>query len=265
MDALVSIGDFSKMTYLSVKALRHYHDVGLLEPAYIDPATGYRRYATSQVPVAHAIRRFRDLDMPLDEIRVVLRAPDTTTGTRAILRHLARMQSQLEQTQQTVASLQAVLGAQVDANGQVEIRHLPRVTTIAEASDVSFEGCAGWLEEALARLRARAGEEGLVVSGPDGALYDDAFFSAGCGKVTAFIPVAEARGATTLPGSTVALLVHSGPFDDLDRTYGALGTIVAERGIGGRGPIREHYLDGDRTEVCWPVADAAEDPLLTPR
>ena len=45
MDVLLTIGEFSKMTYLSVKALRHYHDVGLLAPALVDPDTGYRRYA----------------------------------------------------------------------------------------------------------------------------------------------------------------------------------------------------------------------------
>ena len=49
MDVLLTIGEFSKMTYLSVKALRHYHDVGLLAPALVDPGTGYRRYASSQI------------------------------------------------------------------------------------------------------------------------------------------------------------------------------------------------------------------------
>ena len=44
MSVLVPIGDFSRMTHLSVKALRFYHDQGLLEPARIDPATGYRFY-----------------------------------------------------------------------------------------------------------------------------------------------------------------------------------------------------------------------------
>jgi effector-binding domain-containing protein len=55
----------------------------------------------------------------------------------------------------------------------------------------------------------------------------------------------------------LAVMVHSGPFDDIDQTYGALGTIVAERGIGSPGPIREHYLADDRAEVCWPVARPA--------
>ena len=64
-----------------------------------------------------------------------------------------------------------------------------------------------------------------------------------------------------LPAADVAVLMHDGPFADLDRTYGALGTFVAIQRIGVDGPIREHYLvAGDdvdpaehRTEVCWPI------------
>ncbi len=109
MTVALTIGEFSKMTYLSVKALRHYHDVGLLEPADIDPASGYRHYSADQVPTAQAIRRFRDLDMPIEQVRVVLQAPDLATRNRAILDHLEAMQEQLERTQHTVASLQALL------------------------------------------------------------------------------------------------------------------------------------------------------------
>ena len=72
MPASLTIGDFSRATHLSVKTLRHYHHIGLLEPADVDPDTGYRRYATDQIPTAQVIRRFRDLDMPLDQIHAVL-------------------------------------------------------------------------------------------------------------------------------------------------------------------------------------------------
>ena len=54
MDVLLTIGDFSRMTYLGVKALRHYHEIGLLVPADIDPASGYRLYRPSQVPTARS-------------------------------------------------------------------------------------------------------------------------------------------------------------------------------------------------------------------
>jgi len=65
-----------------------------------------------------------------------------------------------------------------------------------------------------------------------------------------------------IPPAELAVTVHHGSFGELDQTYGALGTFVAEREIGVQGPIREHYIMslGDtadeslhRTEVCWPV------------
>src|SRR6476646_1708722 len=76
MRTSLTIGDFSRMTFLSVKALRHYHEIGLLRPADVDPQTGYRRYDVSQVPAAQVIRRLRELGMSLDEVRVVMEAPD---------------------------------------------------------------------------------------------------------------------------------------------------------------------------------------------
>jgi DNA-binding transcriptional MerR regulator len=109
MATLLTIGDFSRMTHLSVKALRHYHDVGVLEPAVIDPDTGYRSYDTSQVPVAQVIRRLRDLNMPLDQIRSVLLAPDIGTRNQQIAAHLERMERQLQQTQVSVTGLRALL------------------------------------------------------------------------------------------------------------------------------------------------------------
>src|ERR1700736_5813240 len=79
MTSTLPIGDFSRATHLSVKMLRHYHELGLLEPAGVDADTGYRRYATEQIVTAQIIRRFRDLDMPLDDIHAVLEAADVET------------------------------------------------------------------------------------------------------------------------------------------------------------------------------------------
>ena len=68
------MGEFSRMTHLSVKTLRHYHQVGLLEPAEVNPDTGYRYYTPEQIPQAQVIRRLRDLEMPVAEVKVVLAA-----------------------------------------------------------------------------------------------------------------------------------------------------------------------------------------------
>ena len=88
MATMLTIGEFSRMTHLSVKALRHYHDVGVLEPAAIDPFTGYRSYDASQVASAQVIRRLRDLGMSLDSIRTVVASSDLETRNREIAAHL---------------------------------------------------------------------------------------------------------------------------------------------------------------------------------
>jgi len=258
MDVLLSIGQFSKMTYLSVKALRYYHDVGLLEPALVDPGTGYRHYAVDQVGTAQAIRRFRDLEMPIEEVRQLLQAPDEASRNRAILVHLERMHRQLDETRAAVASLQALLSEGPGRDAAVEIRRLPATRVVVARGEVAFDDCADWLTPALDGLRAGVAARGLTVAGADGALYSDAFFEAGVGEVSAFVPVAgDGPGAIDLPATTAAVLVHDGPFADLDRTYGALGTVVAGMGVAGAGPIREHYLSATSTEVCWPVAGAS--------
>lgn len=254
MAAHLTIGEFSKMTYLSVKALRHYHEVGLLEPAEIDPSSGYRRYGTDQVATAQAIRRFRELDMPIDQVRAVLLAPDDRTRNRAILDHLGAMQEQLERTQQTVASLQALLSP-ASAPRAMTYRTIDAGAVLAIREQVLWDDAGSWCADAFAELHALVPE----AEGVDGALFYDEFFEAGEGDVLAYVPVAgdgPAAGRATrleLPAVRVAVMVHDGPADDLDQTYGALGTAVAELGLSAGGPIRELYLADDHTEVCWPI------------
>jgi DNA-binding transcriptional MerR regulator len=74
---LVSIGRFSLLCRLTVKALRHYDELGLLKPATVDPQTGYRYYSVAQVVEANRIRQLREIEMPLDEIRAILRGNNT--------------------------------------------------------------------------------------------------------------------------------------------------------------------------------------------
>ena len=109
MRASLAIGDFSRATHLSVKTLRHYHRIGLLEPAEVDPFSGHRRYRADQVPTAQIIRRFRSLDMPLQEVRAVISAPDVATRNDLIAGHLSRLEATLAETQQAAASLRSLL------------------------------------------------------------------------------------------------------------------------------------------------------------
>ncbi len=268
MTVLLSIGDFSKMTYLSVKALRHYHDVGLLEPASVDEATGYRFYAPNQVGTAQVIRRFRDLGMPLDDVRTILHSPDIESRNEALVAHLRRMETQLAETQDTVASLRVLLDGGTTGL-QVVRRSDPEFAAYAIVERVKAEDAVAWWMEAFAELHKALRTARAQRTGPDGALWPNEFFEVEESEVVAFVPTDAEPPSTgrvvryVVPAADLAVALHRGPFSDLDQTYGALGTWVAERALGADGPVRERYLPrGDEdnlldhdTEVCWPVND----------
>ncbi len=267
MNNLFSIGEFSRTTHLSVKALRHYHDVGLLEPVTVDPATGYRGYSVAQVPPAQVIRWLRDLDMPLDEVRAVLdasEAGDVDARDRLIVEHLQRMEAQLEQTQASVASLRALLeGSQSEL--AVEYRAVPAFPRWRSRSrspgTTRRPGCPTPSRRCTPSCPRRRD------SGRTARCTATEFFETHLGEVVACIAVDETVAGhdpaqlVEVPAGTLAVTVHEGPFAELDRSYAALGSYVASRAIGTDGPIRERYLVADaddpadlRTEVGWPVS-----------
>jgi DNA-binding transcriptional MerR regulator len=266
MRALLPIGDFSRMTFLSVKALRHYHEVGLLAPAESDPESGYRRYELAQVSTAQVIRRLRELGMPLEEVRVVMEAPDVRSRNAAIGAHLRRMEGELERTRSTVESLRLLLDEDVPPPIPVEYRAIGPQETLAIRGQVALADVFDWLGVAFAELRSAVEQHGARRAGADAALYSTELLEEEHGEVVAVLSVAEAplplgrAEPLRLPVVEYAVAIHRGSFENLDRTFAALGTVVAERAIGVQGPIREDYVVGEtpretehRTEICWPV------------
>jgi DNA-binding transcriptional MerR regulator len=101
-DDLLPIGRFARLTGLSVGALRHYDELDILRPADVDRFTGYRRYRRDQLDTARAITRLRDLEVPLDEIRMVLAADDPAEGRRRIAEHRSRIEARITRLQRVL-------------------------------------------------------------------------------------------------------------------------------------------------------------------
>ena len=269
----LSIGAFSRLTHLSIKTLRYYHEVGLLEPAVVDPDSGYRYYRPAQAQSAHLVRRFRDLGLPVADVKAVLAAPDLTSRDAILTGHLDPMSDQLRQTEAAVASLRRML-AGGGAPLAIEERVLEGGATISVAADVLRKNVAAWWLDALAGLRAMALAAGLEQSGPVGGIYDDDLFTQDAGRARVYLPVRDSpaldgTGARwELPAARFAVALHAGPHNDVDRSYAALGTYAAANGRDGGGAVRERYLTGPfdtadqvqwRTEVCWPMAPAGAE------
>jgi DNA-binding transcriptional MerR regulator len=266
MSATLAIGDFSRATHISVKMLRHYHEIGLLEPADIDAATGYRRYAPNQIVTAQVIRRFRDLDMPLDDIHAVLEAPDLETRNQVIAAHLAQLETNLARTQDAVASLRDLLEHPTDT-ASITHRHLPATPAAAITETVEAADALVWFRGALGELTATLAAQHLDPAGPAGGVFADELFAEDRGEATIFLPCNETVRAMgrvaplVVPPADLAIIVHPGSHNGIDRAYGTLGAYVTQHALAVKGPLREYYVVGPadtddslwRTEVGWPI------------
>jgi DNA-binding transcriptional MerR regulator len=267
MSELLSIGDFARATHLSIKALRHYHDHGLLEPAEIDATSGYRRYRLEQIPTAQIIHRFRGLGMPLHDIRDVLQTDDLAARNELIARHLRRLEHELTNTQNAVASLRDLL-EHPHVQTPIEHRRIPARRAAAVSGHVEIADISAWYHGALGELYAVLDSQHIHDPGTAAGIYADELFTHEHGQATIYLPITAAlRPAgrvhlTELPPVELAVIAHDGPDEGIDRAYGALANYVSRHALAVDGPIHEFYpvnrhhtADRShwRTEVGWPI------------
>ena len=188
--ALLAIGDFSRATQLSVKMLRHYHQIGLLEPVDVDRATGYRRYSTDQISTAQIIRRFRALEMPLDDIRTVMSTTDIRQRNELINAHLMRLESQLAHTKRAVESLRELLEPGPAAEGRIGYRRVEATEAVAISEVVNLSDALTWVQGALAELYATVTAQGARICGTAGGIFADELIANERGLTTVFVPFA---------------------------------------------------------------------------
>jgi DNA-binding transcriptional MerR regulator len=254
-----------------VKALRAYHEAGLLVPAAVDPQSGYRSYSVAQLTDAAIIRRLRDLDVPLEAVGQVLDARDPEATRKILAEHGAALQERLAATQRAIDELYVALEAPA-SHTPVHVRHEPAKTVLALSGILTEEGWQPFFERAVELLVPALTESGAVLDGSVGAcfpvqLVDDEQ------EVTTFLPISKAvliperlRRAGVrvdeLPAAEFAVIVHRGTYDTLGDTYRNLGAWVATNAEPADLPVRELFHigaaqvddpDDYRTDVCWPV------------
>jgi DNA-binding transcriptional MerR regulator len=270
MTNTVSVGRFATMTHLSVKTLRHYHEVGLLEPAEVDPHTGYRYYALEQLPTAQLIRRLRDLRMPVADVRAVLVARSSGERDTLIAAHIDHLEAELAQTRAAVHSLRALLDTRPD-NQTVHRRAESGYSALAITEGSLQPADVGdWWRDGLQELRTAVEDHGLQVTGPAGGLYDECLFQHEAGEATLFIPVTTPQELgrirpLVIPAAEVVVTTYFGSPADIDLAYARLGSYIAEHELTLGWQLREYYQRDHshtsdatewRTEIAWPVIDA---------
>ena len=255
---MLSIGDFSRMTQMSVKTLRHYHDVGLIPPDHVDPSTGYRYYSYDQVPTAQVVTRLRALDMPIPEVKAVLTA-DPDDRNALISAHLGRLEARLATTHDAVRALRDILDR---PSGEPPLQHrsVEATPSIAVHATVDRDDLLPWFFGAVTEVRNAVRVQGLEVTGPPGALFGFDLFANDRGPVTVFVPVEG--GEFTVPAAELVVIRHRGSHDHVDLAYGELGEYATRHELSVEAPLREYYerfsWDTDDssqwvTDLCWPI------------
>jgi effector-binding domain-containing protein/DNA-binding transcriptional MerR regulator len=267
MRNLLPIGRFSEMCRLSIPALRHYDELGLLPPAAVDPDTGYRYYSTAQAIDAERIRTLRFLEMPLPEIRALLAGDPGRT--RSLLEgHRRRLAEQAERQRYAITLLDSMLRDDPPAAYEIHLRETVPQLAAAIRGRAAWAELGPFVEASLMDVFRVAGDQGVRFAGPAYAIYHHADSSEAEVELEVGMPVAEqveAAGrvvAITVPGGLVAATVHRGRYEDIGPAYRALAEWIADHGHETAGPPREMYLVGPdqvqdpgalRTEIAWPV------------
>ena len=273
-NGLLPIGAFSRASSLSIKALRAYHEAGILVPARVDPHTGYRTYHSSQLIDAAVIVRLRSLDLPLEEVRTVVLARDPEVTSGVLTAHESAMRSRLAEVQRIVVELHE--GRYDSAtHTPVHLRDLPHQHTLAVRGQVDDDTFEQVLRATHQQLTDVARHLGIERIGSFAALYRPEITDDGPDDVEAYLPIAEPVAVPTtsdvvlgeVPASRVAVLVHAGPYDTISDTYRRLGSWVSEHAVPRPIHVREVYVVGAaetsdpsrfRTEIQWPVTSIEE-------
>jgi bifunctional DNase/RNase/DNA-binding transcriptional MerR regulator len=155
-ERLLRIGPFSRQARLSPHQLRHYHELGLLLPASVDPESGYRYYAESQTATAEVIAILRSVDMPLAEIRDLLRDPSAERVQETLDRHRTRLERRLEEAGRMLGRLRELIQEGIPMSDAPDVGDLVEVVLQA----VRMHAPTG---QHVLLLRERAGERVLAL------------------------------------------------------------------------------------------------------
>lgn len=171
---LWQIGEFSRLTRISVRMLRHYQDRALLEPAWTDPFTGYRYYRADQLRTAQQIRELRDVGLPIEEMIVALAADSPELVVQILDAHRDRLQLAAIQAAQKLRALQRLIErTKEDAmNFEVNRRSIEPMMIVSLRKIIPTYGDEGLLWEEMGPLLAQAGI-GWDQIGMGGAIFHD--------------------------------------------------------------------------------------------
>lgn len=244
---MLTIGEFSTVTRLSIKALRLYHEEHLLVPEKIDPITGYRYYGEAAYSRAKVISLLRDLDFSLKEMREILDSCADDADLVVFFKdRLRQAELELSRRARIVNSINSLIESQ-RGNGlgetmDVTEMDIPALTILG----LRYRGMYSECGEKFATLFKAAGR---YVIGAPFCLYHTFDYDEGDCDIEACVALSK---AVSVPGAECRLLgggkgarvFHRGPYDGIGQAYMLLFEALRPRGLRAKAPAREIYVKG---------------------
>ncbi len=247
---MYSIGEFSKITGLTVKTLRFYHEQGVLTPSSVDAQTGYRYYAESKIETARVISQLRKLDFTLSDIAEILRAYDDEAD---IIDYLERRKKVVQDKMRECREIGAVLDQIIakEREARTAMSEMPfevdeKTIDSMLIAGVRLQGRYSDCGKAFAQIGRRFGRH---ICGKPFLLHYDSEYKEDDADFEACMPIrkgADVDGISVrdFPGGRCVSLIHKGPYDDMGRSYAKIVDYTKQHGYEIVIPTREVYIKG---------------------
>lgn len=262
------IGDFARISQVSVKALRFYDEIGLLKPTYVDRVTGYRYYAADLLSHLNRILIFKELGFSLEEIALLLREDLSASQVREALQSKrAELASRIAQEQARLAQLETWL-QQIDQSGhapdyEIRLIHVPpQLVASVRDTITSYEDAADLFAELTRHLKRRR------ATGQSAAIWHTCADQAERIDCEAIVlldePVPDSKRVKVykLPANTSACVTHQGSDETITQAYLAARSWIEAHGYAIGGPLRELYWQGGIAQVGGSGVTEIQYPIL---
>lgn len=207
---MLSIGAFAKMSRLSIKALRLYDQLSILQPRHIDPQSGYRYYEADQLPRARIIRTLRDMDMPLATLRQVLAAfaASPAQAETLVRDYVSMRKKQLEQIQQLVPSFIQLIQQEMNPMSlEVKVKTIPTQQVLSMTRRVKVDKLESTIQETVGMLKSILTTQNASTADVPFGIYHGAINEEDDGPIEICVP---ARGKPSVEGDVTLKQLEGG-------------------------------------------------------
>jgi DNA-binding transcriptional MerR regulator len=247
---MYSIGEFSKVTGLTVKTLRFYQEQGLLKPTCVEGLTGYRYYDANLIERARVIVKLRDLEFSIAEIAAMLQDCEDDVDVLSYLQQRRdAVEASLAHSKQLRSALTEIIASTLQRREMYEKSAdavQERVVEPMLIAGVRMKGRYSDCGKAFATIGRRFGRH--ICGSPLLLCYDEEYRDEDA-DFEACMPVrkggsVDGISVRELAGGCAISLIHHGPYDDCGRSYEKLFAFMKRQDYTPASPCREIYLKG---------------------